>query len=64
MDPANGVDSEPAPHFLKESMVVILSWLGGNLVVGFVESVKGRLGTAKSAPFSVQLRGSVALQLQ
>ena len=56
MAPANGVDSEPAPHFLKESMVVILSWLGGNLVVGFVESVKGRLGTAKSAPFSVQLR--------
>jgi hypothetical protein len=41
--PANGVDAGPTPHFLKESMVLILSWLGGNVVVGFVESVKAVL---------------------
>jgi hypothetical protein len=45
-------------------MVVMLSWLGGNVVVGLVESVKGRLGSAKSAPFSVQWQDCVALHLE
>ena len=39
----------------KRSLVVSQSWLGGNLAVGLVGGIKGRLGSAKSAAFSVQL---------
>jgi len=38
-----------------------MPWLGGELAVGLVEEVSVRLGTAKSAPFSVQSVYLVAL---